>query len=186
MTDQQLVESLRAGAKDRRRALEYIYHNNFVAIRSYVLANNGTKEDSRDIFQDGVMILVENIGNGKFSGGSSIRTYLYSICRNLWLHRLRSSRRGQIVELSEASMVTNEPPLAPVDLEKLKSLMNELKEDCRKLLVAFYYDGKSMAEVAGIFNLGSDQAARNKKMRCMENLVSIVKSKSADFDEFLL
>jgi RNA polymerase sigma factor (sigma-70 family) len=44
----------------------------------------GTTEDAKDIFQDGLMIMLEKIDSKEFVLTCRFKTYLYCVCENLW------------------------------------------------------------------------------------------------------
>ena len=74
-------------------AFEELYENEYHKIRDYVTNNSGSKVDSQDIFQDGVVVLLEKVKTPGFEFTCKVGTYLYSCCRNLWLKKLRKSNR---------------------------------------------------------------------------------------------
>jgi RNA polymerase sigma factor (sigma-70 family) len=44
----------------------------------------GSAEDAKDIFQDGLIILLEKIDDKNFVLTCKFKTFLYSVCENLW------------------------------------------------------------------------------------------------------
>ena len=44
----------------------------------------GSSEDAKDIFQDGLMIMLEKIDDGNFSLTCKFKTFFYCVCENLW------------------------------------------------------------------------------------------------------
>jgi len=167
---------------ERDQAWEYIYKTYYPGVRELVQKNSGTTDDATDIFQDGLVVLHRNICNGSFREESSIKTYLFSICRNLWLKELeRRVRRATSSEnfLYDPGMMTNASDDLEylIDTQVVELLISELQEDCRNILVEYYYNNRSMAELKEIFNVGSIQAAKNKKWRCMGYLVRLCKER---------
>ena len=69
-------------------AIEMIYRQSFGPIQSFVIKNNGFSDDARDVFQEAMVILFENAQSESFELTCRIRTYLYSICRRLWLKKI--------------------------------------------------------------------------------------------------
>lgn len=53
-------------------------------IRLMVIRLGGTTEDAKDIFQDGLMIMLEKIDNKDFVLTCKFKTFLYCVCENLW------------------------------------------------------------------------------------------------------
>ncbi len=53
-------------------------------IRLMVIQLGGDQEDAKDIFQEGLMILLEKIDNKEFALTCKFKTFLYCVCENLW------------------------------------------------------------------------------------------------------
>jgi len=49
---------------------------------------------------------------------------------------------------------------------------------CKKILILFYYENRSMKEIAEIMNLANDKVAKNKKNRCLNKLRSLAQQSS--------
>lgn len=178
-TDQQLIQLLISGDRSAvEKGWEYIYVNYFPTICDMVRKNNGSVDDAVDIFQDSLLILNRNLRNNTFRGDASIKTYLFSVCRNLWLKEYREKQRRLAVE-SESMQVSENDINYLVKVEVVSLLMDELGEDCRNILVEYYFNNKSMLELKEIFNVNSIQAVKNKKWRCLNYLERLFKEKGA-------
>src|SRR3989337_1917603 len=88
---------------EKERGWEYIYKICHPMILDFIIKSHGTEEDAVDVFQDGLVIFHHNLTNGIFREESSIQTYIFSICKNLWLRELRK-RQKQLV--AETEMMT--------------------------------------------------------------------------------
>jgi RNA polymerase sigma factor (sigma-70 family) len=161
---------------EKKRGWEYIYKICHPMILDFIIKSHGTEEDAIDVFQDGLVIFHHNLTNGTFREESSIPTYIFSICKNLWLRQL-SKRQKQLVAEAEMTMASMQEFNYLINVEVVSLLMNELKEDCRNILTEYYYNNKSIAELKEIFNVNSEQAAKNKKWRCMNYLVKLFKER---------
>ncbi len=176
-TDDQLLELLRsAQPAERNRGLTALYQNLYGGVARFVLNNSGTEEDAKDIFQEGLIVLYEKVSVPDFVQTSSLKTFLHAICRNLWLKRLRrSSRRetsvGEIQLLPIADWEdAHREDQQEEQKELVQQLLGQLGESCRRLLVRFYYERRSMQEIANLLGLSNDRVAKNKKARCMNKL----------------
>jgi len=49
-----------------------------------VFRKGGSIEDANDIFQDGLIIMLEKLDNKDFVLTCKFKTYLYCVCENLW------------------------------------------------------------------------------------------------------
>ncbi|MBC7511396.1 MAG: sigma-70 family RNA polymerase sigma factor, partial [Ferruginibacter sp.] len=79
-------------------------------IQTFVLNNNGSADDARDIFQEAMVVLYEKSIATMFSLNCQLKTYIYSICRRLWLKRLQqlSKFSTQVENLEETVSVEEE------------------------------------------------------------------------------
>lgn len=177
--DKDLIEILRAeNMVERERGWRLIYKAYFPVVRELVWNNRGTDEDFHDIFQEGLAILHANLINGKFKKESSIGTYLYSICRNIWLRTLRNrdKERLSIAEMIE-DVKADENKLL-IDVEIIPLLLSEMQDGCSKILIDFYYKNRSLEELKSELNVKSIQVVKNKKYRCLGYLRKLFAERS--------
>ncbi|MGL5890359.1 MAG: RNA polymerase sigma factor [Bacteroidia bacterium] len=169
-TDQELLEGIKAGENQAFRLAHVRY---FAMIRYFVTHNSGREEDAHDIFQDALVILYEQLREGKFEQRSSLKTWLYAVCRNRWLKQLQ--KNGRFVN------VTDFEPVEPLELQNenenrdaqhtlLKDALTRMGGPCRKLLLLYYYFRKSMEEIAAEMNYSGADSAKNQKYKCLQRL----------------
>lgn len=170
--EQQLLNGL---AKNDARAIESIYKSNFSMIQAFILNNNGSYDDARDIFQEAMIVLYENAKTDSFVLTCQIKTYLYSICRRLWLKRLQQINRfgGQIENLEETVQVEEDLEIQErrnADFAIMERAMGSLGEPCKSLLEAYYLQKKGMNEIAEDFGYTNADNAKNQKYKCLVRL----------------
>lgn len=174
-TTQSIVEAIRAGGEDASKAIDYLYdqyRDNFIR---FVHLRNGDKEDALDVFQDTVIILVNNIERGIFKGQSNIKTYLFSIGKKLWYKKFNKKvREGEAIKemTAEYEIPTTDPWLGTLNDERghfVKSIVGRLKENHQKILM-LWMQGHDMKEIAAQMGLKNAQVARNYKSRAMKEL----------------
>jgi RNA polymerase sigma factor (sigma-70 family) len=68
----------------KSHVVQYLSDRYLPMIRLMVYNSGGNGEDAKDIFQDGLIIIIERIDNGEFILSCKFKTFLYSICENLW------------------------------------------------------------------------------------------------------
>ncbi len=160
--------------------LKKFYQENFKNIQCYIIKNNGTEQQAKDIYQEAFIIIWQNIKNDKFQpeSTSSINGYLYTIAKNKWMDYLRSNQYKKTVnsdsfQLINISEDVNEKivddKLHTNRLEKGMKAFNNLGSSCKELLTKFYFENKSMNQIAEELELDS-ASTRNKKYRCMMKL----------------
>ena len=161
-----------------KNSIESIYRENYSSIQTFVLNNNGSVDDARDIFQEAMIVLYEKAGMDSFSLNCQLKTYLYSICRRLWLKRLQ-----QLGKFS--TQVENLEDIIPIeedieDHEKknddfilMEQAMAKIGEPCKSLLDAYYLQKKNMQELAIEFGYTNADNAKTQKYKCLLRLKKI-------------
>ena len=90
-TDATLVNDLKQ-PREMDKALRFMYREYYTLLENYITNNNGSKDDAADIIQETMVAFIEIVEQEKFRGDASVKSFLYSIARNLWLTELR--KRG--------------------------------------------------------------------------------------------
>jgi RNA polymerase sigma factor (sigma-70 family) len=170
--EQKLLEGL---AQNDRKAIETIYKQHYNMVQSLILNNNGYPDDARDIFQEAMIVLYEKVKPGTFELNCQLKTYLYSVCRRLWLKRLNQSQRisPEVENLEETVPVEEELELHQqrnLDFQVMEKSMKNLGEPCKSLLEAYYLQKKSMVEIAENFGYTNADNAKNQKYKCLMRL----------------
>jgi RNA polymerase sigma factor (sigma-70 family) len=174
-TEQQLLEGL---ALNNRKAVETIYKQHYNMVQALILNNNGYPDDARDIFQEAMIVLYEKVKSGSFELNCQLKTYLYSVCRRLWLKRLGQLQRSfsEVENLRETVPVEDELERHEQrnrDFQVMEQSLNSLGEPCRSLLKAYYLEMKSMVEIACEFGYTNADNAKNQKYKCLMRLKKI-------------
>jgi len=182
ISDQKIIEYLHEGDRKESRAIQQLLDQNRSKISAYVLKNSGSSSDAETILVEGVTELVFNVRKGKFRGDSSLSTYLFAICRSLWLKSLKKNQRyaddDGIVLLED----TADSPLAQFNHEQIKSevsfLLSSIGEACKKVL-EMWSQHYSMQDISVQLGYKNAQIAMNKKNRCLTKLKEIVQENAS-------
>lgn len=171
--------------KVQKKAIEAIYDYCAPRLRSMMISKQEQPLEVHDILQDAVAVVYQNVKSGVFEGRSSLTTYTLSICKNMWLYKLREEKKRAKVDLAQSAEIpveTNEPAI--LKLKLLKSVFGTLSLSCQEILKDFYYQKLSMTEIASKYKLENPQIAKNKKWRCMKRLMEIVKGQKLRKEDF--
>ncbi len=161
--------------RNDRKSIEMLYEANYPAIQSFILNNNGTADDARDIFQESIVVLYEKVSEGNFELQCKIKTYLYSVSRRLWLKKLQQMQRfGNVLEDAE-EVISVEEDLEEEKrkneaFEQMDKALGKLGEPCKSLIEAFYIQKKPMTEIAEHFGYTNADNAKNQKYKCLMRL----------------
>ena len=144
-------------------------------IQAFILNNNGSVDDARDIFQEAMIVLYEKSRLETFSLNCQIKTYVYSICRRLWLKRLQQLNKftTQVENLEETVPVeeeVEEHEKKNNDFILMENAMNKIGEPCKSLLDGYYLKKKSMQEIAEDFGYTNSDNAKTQKYKCLVRL----------------
>jgi len=158
-----------------KASVEAIYRENYAIIQSFILNNNGSIDDARDIFQEAMVVLYEKSKDTSFSLHCQIRTYVYSICRRLWLKRLQQlSKYSSQVEGMEDTVPVEEDveehEKRNADFQLMEHAMSKIGEPCKSLLDAYYLQKKSMQDIAAEFGYTNADNAKTQKYKCLVRL----------------
>jgi len=85
LSDKEVIENLSANIH-LDDTIKYLYRAHFEYVGRFVVNNSGDWEDAEDIFQELMISFLHLVKAGKFRGEASIKTFLYSLNRNLWLN----------------------------------------------------------------------------------------------------
>ncbi|MBA7545880.1 hypothetical protein ES705_38260 [subsurface metagenome] len=124
-------------------------------------------------------MIYRKVEEGQLSLDCSLKTYLYSVCRILWLKELETRKliRNNDPELKNIVDPEVNFYLENGDLEKKKLIQEHLmhlKENCRQILTLFYA-GVPIDEITEILGMSSTANTRQKKNRCKKILIKSIK-----------
>jgi RNA polymerase sigma factor (sigma-70 family) len=169
-------EALLVGIRNEDEgALAYLYKQHYPMILHFVQNNTGTDDEAKDIYQEAVIIFYEKIKEGTLELNCQIKTYLYSICRRLWLKRLALKNRFAGVVSESDSFVDIEEDFVQaeekeVKFEKMAEALSLLGEPCKTLLEDFYIQDLSMQHITEKFGYTNSDNTKNQKYKCLMRL----------------
>ncbi|MDC8003372.1 sigma-70 family RNA polymerase sigma factor [Aureisphaera galaxeae] len=172
---------MKGSKAERDFALRAVYKGNKEKVCSFVLRNQGSESDAKDIFQEAMIAFYENVRDGKFKGESAIGTYLYSIAKFKWLNQIKKDKIREGHHEKAAMETVQESPLNTlIEGEKkhgVLQVLDELGAVCKQLLIENLYHNASMKEIAASGNFSSEQIVRNKKYKCLQKLKELIRMK---------
>ena len=179
--DQELVENLRSGQRVDEM-IRSIYRNNFDSLTWYVMNNSGNRHDAEDVFQEVVVTFIDLVQKNKFRGESTVKTFLYSLNRHIWLNELkkrgRALAREEKYEKAQDRVVqdTSEYIAERENKNEITRLVGKLGENCQQILLLFYYENWPMKQILETMDYENEQVLRNKKYKCLKKLEQLLNS----------
>ncbi len=178
-TDAELISNL-VTDEETTASLKYLYRENFTFLSRYIINNSGSEQDAEDIFQEVMVAFIHLLKAGKFRGESSIKTFLFSLNKNIWLNELKRRGRAAAREEKYEKKLNREEITVDLNMElqqtkqQLMQTIDALGENCKKILLLFYFENRSMKEIVEELPYENEQVVRNKKSKCLKKLESLV------------
>ena len=144
-TDSELLRALK-NERETDAAIKFIYKEYYGLLEYYVANNNGSKDDAADIIQEALVAFIDIVQQDKFRGDSSVKSFLYSITRNLWLSELRkrnsADNRNRVFEKGkdETEQGAVNQLIKSEYYKAIQDLFQRLGEKCKQLLLMVYYE----------------------------------------------
>lgn len=180
-------DQLRAIRANDEKALQLFYRNNYPKVEKYVLDNNGTRDEAKDVYQEAFIAVWRNLQLDRFEPqhAGSLDGYLYRIAKNKWLDHLRLVKHQKVIPLSEGISETEETTAVKEEelqqLESIKTNIRLLGDMCQKVLERFYYYKDSMRTIADTMKW-TEATAKNNKYRCLQQLRELVKNNKTNLE----
>lgn len=181
MIDYSNLDLLNGILRNDTIVLQYIYKNFYSKINFFIKKNNGDDDDANDIFQEAIIIIYRKLKANELVLDCTFDTYLYSVCRFLWLKQLdkRKLEKEKIKDNHEYNEDIYDDNLEKVaDLNERYRLYQKhftnLGKDCQKIL-QLYFDKVPLKSIAQIMGFKSEKYAKKRKFKCKEYLIKSIK-----------
>jgi RNA polymerase sigma factor (sigma-70 family) len=172
----------------RNQAFKTLYMSPVIngKIRDWAKMYNLRDKTSDDVLQEGVILLDELIRTGRFRGDSRVETFLLGICKNLIRDSVKKVNRVVLKDSFNDAALSSEDDVADhLELSELtqaeqrrdnalQEAMRQLTDKCREALSLYYFEQKTMAQVAEARNLANAEQAKKAVFRCRESLRGLV------------
>lgn len=145
-----------------------------------VVKRGGTVEMGKDVFQQGLVVILEMARQSNFLLSSTFKTLLYEICRRIWLKRKRDT--PQTFPLSEVTVwpvemnrAIDETIERQEQYELYRLYFAQLRPKCQTLINA-RNQGKNYVTISKELNYNSPMAARTAYRRCKIKLIELIRA----------
>ncbi len=179
-SDTEIVAALKNNG-EMDKAIGFIYKNYYNLLEYYVVNNKGTKEDAADIIQETLVAFIDIVQQDKFRGEAGVKSFLYSIARNLWLSEFRkrnsADNRNRVFEKGkdETEQGAINQLIKSEYYKAIQDLFERLGEKCKQLLLLVYYEDLPMKDIVEKMpGYENEQVLRNKKYKCMKQLEQMI------------
>ena len=187
-SDQQIQRGI---LKNDNLVLQYIYKQFFYKVNSFIRSNSGDEDDAGDIFQEAIIVIFRKLkeNEGLFEN-RPFQTYLFTVCRYLWLKQLESRKiekekvndtlpfQEDIYDDGMAELVSKNERYG-----LYQKHFKNLSTDCQKIMQMFF-EKIPLKQIAQIMGYKSEKYAKKRKYKCKEILINRIKQ-DADYKKIL-
>lgn len=171
VTDDILLEKLKT---EDNASFQLLYSFYFPSISSYIKKNMGNNEDSEDVFQEAIIVLLHKVRQPDFVLTSSLKTYIYAIAKNIWLKRLRDVKLISVDEVEHENLDTEifsfELQPEKTREEKVTSWLTKITSNCQRILKALFYYQEPMENVMIKMGWKNKHTAANQQYKCIQQV----------------
>jgi RNA polymerase sigma-70 factor (ECF subfamily) len=128
--------------------IEALVEAHYAALYRYGYRLSGSCQEAEDLTQETFCLAQAKLE--QLRDASCAKSWLFTILRNAYLHRLRSSKKVKQVSLDDVAEVMDRvpEPLAAVDSPQLQKALDELPEAFRAVVILFYFEEFSYRDIA--------------------------------------
>lgn len=138
------------------------------------------EDDLVDIYQEAMIALYRNIAKGKLANPrSSLKTYLFSIAKNLSLKHIRDHRMEANYELVEERLANEEDWSIEERHEltdrqqRIADALDQVGEPCKQIIRLFYFRNFAIEAIQHQLGYNTAEVVRSQKRRCMKYLKQV-------------
>lgn len=172
MTDFEILQLIRQ--QQLEKPVRELYKT-FPTTRLTLLKYGANEQNILELFNDALVVLIEKASSKEFELSSKLSTYLIGIALNNLRNALRKDAKdNRFIQFSSDLPETYFSLHNEFDAEKeekltiIDSILTNIQERCQQLLKLFYFEKKSMDEIAQIMQFSSSQSAKTQKYKCLE------------------
>ena len=174
-TDDRIIEGI---LHSDGKVFDFIYRRYYEKIESFLVGKGGNPDHVQDVFQEAMIVICQKVRKGGLTLTCSFSTYLFAVCKNIWMHDLRRYRYHPLGD-SSLENLSEEPEPDEEMRDKLKELyryhFSMLSEDCKKLL-RLHFNRVPLADIQRIFGYSSEHYTSDRKYRCKKSLYNRIKN----------
>ena len=173
-TDNEIIECLR---NRQSYVVHWLSDRYMPMIRLMVYQKGGSTEDARDIFQDGLIIMLEKLDDKKFNLTCKFKTFLYCVCEHLW-KTILEKRQSAANYLNRRNEPESEKDFTDmIDYQMYEQIIQDVfktLDPISKKILTLYWQENSLQEIAD--QLGYTYGyVRKKKCEAQGELTEKVK-----------
>jgi len=148
---------------------------------SYIQNHGGSQEDAEDMLQEAIIVLWQKVNSGTFQLSARLSTFILAVAKNKWMAQMRKRKRLSGENLPENTANGNlsslKVALNKEQIEIVREALEQIQPVCKKILLLFYFEERSLSDIARILNFANADVVKSKKYQCKKSLEMILREK---------
>jgi len=131
-----------------RQSIQQLVEDHYQVLYRFAFRLSGSASEAEDLTQETFCQAQKSLA--QLRDGSRSKAWLFSILRNAYLHKLRSTKRHQTLTPDALAELPERlpDPLPEIEPGQLQHALNESPEDFRMPLLLFYFEDFSYRDIA--------------------------------------
>jgi RNA polymerase sigma factor (sigma-70 family) len=184
-SDQELVQ---AYIKGDHSAIEVLINRHRSKVYTYILLTIKNQQLAEDLFQETFIKVIQSLRSGKYKDNGKFLSWVIRIAHNLIIDHFRKEKQMNTLSNDDSEVdLFNSKKLSDSNIEELiihgqirsevRSLINELPEDQREVVLLRHYGGLSFKEIADQTDV-SINTALGRMRYALINLRKLIQEKN--------
>lgn len=174
-SEQKLIERIYDNDRNVLGELFMKYERMIVA---HITTHGGNQDDAEDMLQEAIIVLWQKVCSGEFVLNVKLGTYLMAVAKNKWLAEMRRRQRLVVhdtdLDCPDNQINSLDELIDEERKEQFQKAFELIQPVCQKLLKLYYFEERSMSDIARILNFANADTAKAKKYQCMKALEKIL------------
>jgi RNA polymerase sigma factor (sigma-70 family) len=111
--------------------VQFIYDRYFHDIRKFIDKFGGSNDDAMDVFQDGIIVIYEQMKRGESEKIKNFRSYFFSICKFKWFNTIRDGKYTEVTQIEVENI------LPKFEFDQISDGVSEIFEKERRVKIYF-------------------------------------------------
>ncbi|MBI2805781.1 MAG: sigma-70 family RNA polymerase sigma factor [Planctomycetes bacterium] len=131
-----------------RPAIESLVESHYAALYRYAYRLSGAAQEAEDLTQETFCLAQTKLF--QLREANRAKAWLFSILRNAYLHKVRTSKQEKQVSLDSIGEIPDRDSerLSDIDAAQLQNALDELPEAFKTPIILFYFEEFSYKEIA--------------------------------------
>ena len=174
-SDQEIIDRVR---QNDRTVLGEIFLKYEKPVCTYVKRHGGNADDAEDILQETIIVFWQKAVNPDFELSAKLSTFLVAVAKNKWMAEMRKKNR-QSDNIERQELTDQGPSSLEIIMENEKinlidQALSKLNKTCRDILMMYYFEERSMKNIAELLNFAGASVVKAKKYQCKKALEEIL------------